>query len=53
MLQKFEPDNSSVSPAISAVNDKTPKIAIINAALMKNAEVGQRKWSAIGINEWI
>lgn len=25
----------------------------LNAALMKTAEIGQRKWSSIGVDEWI
>lgn len=45
------------TPQLSAisVHVKTPKISLmqLNAALMKNAEVGQRKWSSIGVDEWI
>lgn len=46
---------SSEQPTISAVDAKSSKIAILqlNAALMKTAEIGQRKWSSIGVDEWI
>lgn len=46
---------SSEQPTLSALDTKTSKIAILqlNAALMKTAEVGQRKWSSIGVDEWI
>lgn len=54
LIQKFGTASSS-DPTLSAVNIKTSKISLLhlNAALMKNAEVGQRKWSAIGVDEWI
>lgn len=45
------------TPRLSAISVlvETPKISLmqLNAALMKNAEVGQRKWSSIGVDEWI
>lgn len=46
---------SSGHPTLTVVDAKTSKILILqlNAALMKNAEVGQRKWSSIGVDEWI
>lgn len=46
---------SSGHPTLTVVDAKTSKILILqlNAALMKNAEAGQRKWSSIGVDEWI
>lgn len=46
---------SSEQPTLSTIDAKTSKILILqfNAALMKMAEVGQRKWSSIGVDEWI
>lgn len=46
---------SSDQPTLSIANSKTSKILILqfNAALMRNAEVGQRRWSSIGVDEWI
>lgn len=46
---------SSEQPTLSIAHAKTSKILILqfNAALMRNAEVGQRRWSSIGVDEWI
>lgn len=43
------------APRISGVNAGGCKITLIqlNAALMKSAQVGQRVWSSIGVDEWI
>lgn len=43
------------TPQLSTVDAKTPKILLmhLNTALMKSAEAGERKWSAIGVDEWI
>lgn len=40
------------TPIISGISGafKTP---LLSAELMKNAEVGLRRWSAIGVDEWI
>lgn len=40
------------TPIISGISGafKTP---LLSAELMKNAEVGRRRWSAIGVDEWI
>lgn len=40
------------SPAVSGVSGafKTP---LLSAELMKNAEIGHRRWSSIGVDEWI
>lgn len=35
------------------IDNEVFKISAMGAALMKNAETGQRRWSAIGIDEWI
>lgn len=40
------------TPIISGISGafKTP---LLSAELMKKAEVGRRRWSAIGVDEWI
>lgn len=50
-MERFGADN----PAMTAFDTQTPKLTLLklNAELMKEAEVGQRKWSAIGVDEWI
>lgn len=40
------------TPIISGVN-RAFKTPLLSAELMKNAEVGRRRWSAIGVDEWI
>jgi hypothetical protein len=41
------------SPEISAVPNTTSTMRLLSAALMDHAENGRRKWSAIGVDEWI
>lgn len=45
--------NSPEAPAISKVGNSEFGTPLLNAALMKNAEIGQRRWAAIGVDEWI
>lgn len=40
------------SPMISCIGGGF-KIPLLSAELMKYAEVGQRRWSSIGVDEWI
>ncbi|RPB07542.1 hypothetical protein P167DRAFT_495646 [Morchella conica CCBAS932] len=53
LVQKFESQGSPEAPSISAVNDKALKKTLLSMKLMENAEVGKRRWSAIGVDEWI
>lgn len=53
LVQKFESQRSPETPSISAVKDKALKKPLLSAKLMENAEVGKRRWSAIGVDEWI
>lgn len=54
-IQKAESGGGGPSgpPTISGIGDRAFKSPIFSAALMKNAEVGQRRWSSIGVDEWI
>ncbi|KAL0634113.1 hypothetical protein Q9L58_006992 [Maublancomyces gigas] len=54
-IQKIEARGSEQSPTISTirVGDQAFKAPILSAALMIQAEVGQRRWSSIGVDEWI
>ncbi|KAI5840126.1 hypothetical protein DFP73DRAFT_197664 [Morchella snyderi] len=53
LVQKFESQGSPENPSISAINHKALKKTLLSAKLMENAEVGKRRWSAIGVDEWI
>ena len=44
---------SSHPPQISAVTSGLSGLSLLSDGLMKNAESGGRKWSAIGVDEWI
>ncbi|KAI5782058.1 hypothetical protein DFH27DRAFT_488134 [Peziza echinospora] len=57
------PASQSISPS-TTINSNHPshiddptlstlRSPVLSAILMKNAEVGERRWSAIGIDEWI
>lgn len=49
LVQKMGQDSAG-TPTISNQAFGTP---FLNKALMKNAEIGQRRWSSIGVEEWI
>ena len=44
---------STDPPTISAVTGGLPNMRLLSAGLMKQAEEGGRKWSAIGVDDWI
>lgn len=48
-LQKMG-QNSAGTPILSTQTFGTP---FLTKALMKNAEIGQRRWASIGVDEWI
>ena len=44
---------STDPPLISAVTKGVSNMNLLNDGLMKRAEEGGRKWSAIGVDDWI
>ena len=40
-------------PLVSAVTGGLRDMSLLSAELMKQAEQGGRKWSAIGVDDWI
>jgi hypothetical protein len=46
-------NTSADYPEISAIPNTTSKLSLLSAGLMGAAEDGRRKWSAIGVDEWI
>lgn len=44
---------STETPTISTNENEGFGTPLLNRALMKNAEIGQRRWSSIGVDEWI
>lgn len=41
------------TPNVSAVAQQGFGTPLLNKELMKNAEIGQRRWASIGVDEWI
>lgn len=52
-IQKDEGENPSGDPRVSSISGGAFKSPLMSAALMKNAEIGNRGWSSIGVDEWI
>lgn len=50
MIERFGTDNSQGPPTISATGGG---MALISSMFMRNAEIGQRRWGSIGVDEWI
>lgn len=54
-VKMMESQNFLESPMISESTVRNTEFGtpLLNAALMQNAEIGQRRWASIGVDEWI
>lgn len=52
LIRRSTNDSSSAPPVLSVLDGEKVFAVSFSAKLMKNAE-GGRKWSAIGVDEWI
>lgn len=41
------------TPTVSSIENQGFGTPLLTKALMKNAEIGQRRWASIGVDEWI
>lgn len=41
------------NPSVSAIAHQGFGTPLLNKKLMENAEIGQRRWASIGVDEWI
>ncbi|KAL0631674.1 hypothetical protein Q9L58_009454, partial [Maublancomyces gigas] len=50
---KFGAGDTQQTPAISATDDSPSGMTFIGSIFIKNAEIGNRRWASIGVDEWI
>lgn len=50
---KFGAGDAEKTPAISATGDSPSGMTFISSIFIKNAEIGNRRWASIGVDEWI
>lgn len=53
LFHKLDAQSSPESPSISMTGNAGFGTPLLNAALMRNAESGKRRWASIGVDEWI
>lgn len=51
-MEKFGTDTTQPAPQISAGGGASG-MSFVSTIFMKNAEIGQRRWASIGVDEWI
>lgn len=53
LFHKVDAKRSPENPSITIGGDEQFGTPLLNAALMRNAESGKRRWASIGVDEWI
>lgn len=52
-IEKFGKDTAQINPTVSIAGSGVSGMGFISATFMMNAEIGQRRWASIGVDEWI